>query len=731
MRILFVAWRDLANPAAGGSEVLIDRLAAGLVERGHEVALLCAGPVEPRAYRVHRNGSGLDQYLRAPFAYHRHFAHYDLAVDVANGMPFFVRLWRRGPTVCFVNHLHGAQWRQWFGPLVAGVGRFMEERLMPLVYQHQLVVAVSPSTAEGLGRLGVPESSIRFVRNGADIPAVVRAPSQTPLFLCLGRMVPHKQQQRVLRVWEQVRPVTGGRLVMVGDGPTMQGLQAFAGPGVEFTGWIDAARKARLLGEAWLLVHGASQEGWGLVINEAAAHATPTLGFRVPGVRDAVLDGETGVLVDDEDQMAEEWIRLAGDAALRTRLGEAARARVAGFAWERTIDQFLAVADEAVSGGRAAANRSVRAGRAPAPHLQPARVSPAAPSSAGRSGDDEQLGGVVLVPEPGDGRAPAQPDFTVIVPAYNEAARLPASLPELVAELTRHAAEIVVVDDGSSDGTAEVASGILRGIGWARVVRLPHHLGKGAAVRAGVAAASGRSVVFVDADNAVDAQAIPALVAELDAAHVVIGSRGTAGAVATGLVGTRRMAHLGFKHAARLVTRLQLGDFQCGFKAFRAPAAKLLFHLQEEDGMAFDVEVLSLAARLGYRIHEVPVQWTAIGGGHTKLAADSVAMASRLGRLGLHRPPGTSLAALQATGEGDAAGLAVRLGSQLAGHPPVVPWGDGVLALLPFTAPAQSKLLARDLERRLPDLLVQPALVDARLLFDPPRRALREALAAL
>ena len=95
MRVLFLAWRDLAHPQAGGSEVLVDRLARGLIDRGHDAAVLCGGPVGARSYPVVDAGGTYSQYLRVPFAYHRHFSDVDLVVDVENGIPFFSPLWRR------------------------------------------------------------------------------------------------------------------------------------------------------------------------------------------------------------------------------------------------------------------------------------------------------------------------------------------------------------------------------------------------------------------------------------------------------------------------------------------------------------------------------------------------------------------------------------------------------------------------------------------------------------
>ncbi|MDQ2724085.1 MAG: glycosyltransferase family 4 protein, partial [Actinomycetota bacterium] len=219
MRVVFVAWRDLANPLAGGSEILVDRLARGLMDRGHHVDLLCGAPADPRPYPVTITGGTYLQFLGAPLRYLRSHQRTDLVVEVANGMPFFSPLWRRGPTLCLVNHVHLDMWRMWFPPVLAALGRVVEGRALPAVHRHRPFVAVSPSTAEGLMALGVAPERIRVVHNGVDLPSDPSPKSSEPLFLAMGRLVPHKRFDLLLRLWEQVRPVTGGRLIVAGEGP--------------------------------------------------------------------------------------------------------------------------------------------------------------------------------------------------------------------------------------------------------------------------------------------------------------------------------------------------------------------------------------------------------------------------------------------------------------------------------------------------------------------------------
>ncbi len=352
-RIVFLARRDYGNEAAGGSELLVDRLAEGLTHLGHQVTLLCGGPAAYRDYRVVSAGGDLGHYLRARSAFQRQVGDCDLLVEVCNGMPYLAPLWHRGPTLCLVNHVHTDLWRMRFGgPLApaARLGRRLEHWALAGGQRGGLLVAVSPSTAHALRAIGVERERIRVVHNGVEEPGAPAERSPEPLFVAVGRLVEYKRIDLLLRLWERVRPVTGGRLVIVGDGPERQRLQQLAGPGVEFTGHVSEAEKHRLLCAAWLLLHPSAVEGWGLVVTEAAARETPAIAFDVPGLRDSIVNGETGLLARGESSFAAAWCTLALSTHRRTLMGKAAGDRAAQYRWHRTVRQFRAVATEAVRG---------------------------------------------------------------------------------------------------------------------------------------------------------------------------------------------------------------------------------------------------------------------------------------------------------------------------------------------------------------------------------------------
>jgi hypothetical protein len=292
------------------------------------------------------------------------------------------------------------------------------------------------------------------------------------------------------------------------------------------------------------------------------------------------------------------------------------------------------------------------------------------------------------------------PDLTIIVPAFNEARRLPAGMARFRAavadgaiDLTR--TEVVLIDDGSTDGTADVARDLLAGVPHHRVVTLPANQGKGAAVRTGVALARGMYTAHMDADMAIDPRAVPLLREALRTSDVAIGSRALVDSMVDGTYAVRAVMGRLFNRLVTTGTGLGLQDTQCGFKAFHTPAARLLFHLVRIDRFAFDVEILARARRLGLRTTEVPVQWKNVPGSTIHPLHDSVTMLadvfrSRLGLLAT--PPVPAVVIHNASPESGATRLVEQVAPVVAatldGIPvPLVADGASMTVLLPLVDP--------------------------------------------
>jgi len=240
------------------------------------------------------------------------------------------------------------------------------------------------------------------------------------------------------------------------------------------------------------------------------------------------------------------------------------------------------------------------------------------------------------------------PRLSIVIPSYNEAKRLPPTLERVVAwtRAQDFACEIVVVDDGSSDGTAEVASRALTGVAH-RVIVHEANRGKGAGLATGMTAARGEYVLMTDADLSTPIEeAARFLEVHATGVPVVIGTRKAAGANVM-----RRQAPLR-ERMGRVFTWLSnvlvcpgVSDFTCGFKCFRADACREIFSRLLERGWAYDAEVLYLARKLGFPVRELPVSWTNDPSTRVRLLRDAVSSFAGLMRIrgraiaGLYRLP--------------------------------------------------------------------------------------------
>ncbi len=231
-----------------------------------------------------------------------------------------------------------------------------------------------------------------------------------------------------------------------------------------------------------------------------------------------------------------------------------------------------------------------------------------------------------------------RPDLTIVVPAYNEAERLPQTLcaiDQFILE-SKLTVELLIVDDGSTDDTYRIAQAHESSAAHYAVLSLPHR-GKANAVRAGMLAAAGRHVLFTDADLSTPITYSTRLIAALDSgADVAIGSREGIGATREGEPAYRHVMGRVFNTVVRVVAVPGINDTQCGFKAFRREAAQVIFsrtllhagdgHVRGPRVTGFDVEVLFIARKTGYEVVEVPVYWKHVAGSKVQPLPDSFRM---------------------------------------------------------------------------------------------------------
>lgn len=250
-----------------------------------------------------------------------------------------------------------------------------------------------------------------------------------------------------------------------------------------------------------------------------------------------------------------------------------------------------------------------------------------------------------MSPATPDRSVPAAAGLSVVVPAHNEARRIAPLLEALRGPAARVGgiAEIIIVDDGSTDDTAALCRAA--NVPGLRVQSLPGNQGKGAAIRAGLAAATGAIVAYVDADNSAPLGDLPAMRARLDAgADLVAGVRSGPGAPRSRRAPGRRLFSLGLRTLARLALKIECPDPQCGFKVMRRAVARDYAAVQRIGGFAFDLELLHLAHRRGWRVANHPIRWIDAPGSHVSPLRDiprflrDILRIRRFARQGAYRP---------------------------------------------------------------------------------------------
>jgi dolichyl-phosphate beta-glucosyltransferase len=223
-----------------------------------------------------------------------------------------------------------------------------------------------------------------------------------------------------------------------------------------------------------------------------------------------------------------------------------------------------------------------------------------------------------------------QPALSIVIPAFNEERRLPPTLITIIDYLEAKGVdyELLVVDDGSRDGTAEMVRKFERIRSQVHLLRLPRNYGKGHAVRTGALSARGAVLVFLDADGATPIEELPSLLQALQSgADIAIGSRAKpSDEKRVRTLWLRRVLGRTFNTFVNSIILPGIYDSQCGFKAFLQQPGRFLFEQQQADGFSFDVEILHVAQRVNLKIQEIPVNWKNVPGSKVNLLTDSCRM---------------------------------------------------------------------------------------------------------
>lgn len=358
-----LAWRDLDDVEAGGSELHAHHVAAIWAQAGLQVTMRTsfAPGRPPRAvrsgYTVIRKAGRYMVFPRSVLSeISGRLGPRDALVEIWNGMPFFSPVWARGPRMVWLHHVHGPMWGMTLPDGLARAGTTLEERIAPVLYRRTPIVTLSQSSRDELVHdLGFAPGRVSVIPPGIDAayaPGGTR--SAEPLVVAVGRLVPVKDFDRLIRIMARVRVlVPRARLVIVGEGYERDALEQQIDE-LDATGWItlagrvDDSRLVDLYRQAWAVASVSVREGWGMTITEAAACGTPAVATRIAGHLDAVRDGQSGLLGTTDDELVGHLVSVLTDEELRRSLGSGALARAGELTWDATaLGTFSVLAADA------------------------------------------------------------------------------------------------------------------------------------------------------------------------------------------------------------------------------------------------------------------------------------------------------------------------------------------------------------------------------------------------
>jgi glycosyltransferase involved in cell wall biosynthesis len=368
MKILVFNWQDIKNPQAGGAEVHFHEIFSRIVKLGHEVTLFCSsfdGALAEETIngiKIIREGGRYLFNFHVPIRYWKQFHHenFDIVIDDTNKIPFFTPLYIREPLYFIIHHLFDKSiFREASLPIALYV--YLMEKLGLAVARKRRIPAlvVSPSTRDEILRKGYNPEDIEFAYNcvNHDLyhPGGIQR-SSTPLIGYFGRLKKYKSTDHLLKAFVNVKEkIPNLKLIVIGEGDYRNDLVTLAqnlgiANDVSFTGFVDENEKVKLLQQVWFTVSTSSKEGWGLTVIESNACGTTVMGSNVPGLRDAIKDGETGLLYEygNINELAEKIIMLVNDSTLRERLGHTALAFAQTFDWNSVAKHVVEVLENRI-----------------------------------------------------------------------------------------------------------------------------------------------------------------------------------------------------------------------------------------------------------------------------------------------------------------------------------------------------------------------------------------------
>jgi glycosyltransferase involved in cell wall biosynthesis len=363
--LLILNERDPAHPRAGGAEIHIAAIFSRLAKRGHTIHQFSSGfeggvPRETLGgVHIERVGPLIRYYASVPrrLLRMRRSCEFDLVIECLNKVPFYAPLFSGRPVLAVCHHLFGeVAFTQVAKPLAAAV--WLSERFIARAYHASRFIAISESSRDDLIARGIPGNQIVVSHPGIERPQVEvdLDAMRPPRIAYFGRLEAYKRVDLLLhaasRLIDRFRDL---EILVIGRGPERARLEDLAerlglASRTRFTGFVSDAERDALLATTRACAFPSEKEGWGLTVIEANALGTPVVASDVPGLRDSVRDGETGLLVQpgDPEAMARALARLLEESAFSAQMQRAAHAWSQCFDWDRAADDMEAAIEQTI-----------------------------------------------------------------------------------------------------------------------------------------------------------------------------------------------------------------------------------------------------------------------------------------------------------------------------------------------------------------------------------------------
>jgi len=349
MKIVIYIWRDITHPLAGGAEKYITEIAKLWAKQGHEIIFFCGAypgcKKKETIDGIHyiRMGGKFSMYLYA--ANPANHIDCDIVIDCNNGIPFFTPLfYNRTKKILLVFHISGSMWYKETNPFVACIGKFLETKVMPMIYRHHAkVITISESSRQQCKDIGLPNAEI--VHPGINPGYHPGKKSKEPEIVYIGRLKKYKSVDTLLKAMSYIKPEP--RLNIIGDGDDNDRLRELSDSlglkNVAFWGYVDEETKRKLLRRAWFAVNPSQVEGWSLSNIECAASGCPVIASNVNGNKDSTIHKQLLFEYNNVNELVKKIKILLRYRGTRILFSNDLVDWAKNFSWEKSANKFMEI----------------------------------------------------------------------------------------------------------------------------------------------------------------------------------------------------------------------------------------------------------------------------------------------------------------------------------------------------------------------------------------------------